>query len=70
MVRLEVRPIYRTPECLRVFQFHYGTIRRQIGTTGECIGSHFNSTMVRLEVENPNKVAAMNILISIPLWYD
>ena len=49
MVRLKVvhfRPLHR----LLVFQFHYGTIKREPPAGGTARGAYyFNSTMVRLK---------------------
>ena len=40
---------------VHVFQFHYGTIGREIAVKVEGVNSHFNSTMVRLgEIEKPS----------------
>ena len=54
---------------VRLFQFHYGTIKS--GEQRQHGGKHnnFNSTMVRLKASNGSTYIA-NKTISIPLWYD
>ena len=52
-----------------LFQFHYGTIRRNRVVCFSICMSHFNSTMVRLEAGNSERSGSI-FRISIPLWYD
>ena len=53
-----------------IFQFHYGTIKRQNNGLVEFHDvKFFNSTMVRLK-EIMNAYPNINIEFSIPLWYD
>ena len=54
---------------LRSFQFHYGTIKSLGRYHPMLYIAAFNSTMVRLK-ENAPIVAALQALLSIPLWYD
>ena len=52
-----------------VFQFHYGTIKRNRRHTPYPAEGGFNSTMVRLKASILEIAEAVE-KVSIPLWYD
>ncbi len=52
-----------------IFQFQYGTIKRNSILIGDLAKLHFNSNMVQLKVA---KILGRhnNRIISIPIWYN
>ena len=69
MVRLkdDLRKLQEKTRLL--FQFHYGTIKRQAAEEDYKQQVHFNSTMVRLKGRSWIQ-SLHESRISIPLWYD
>jgi len=52
------------------FQFHYGSVKsRKEADKQSRFFSNFNSTMVRLKVEENFSDMRKDVLISIPLWF-
>ena len=51
------------------FQFQYGTIKSWGGKGGKQADQAFNSSMVRLKVNEENEPRSL-ISLSIPVWYD
>jgi len=70
MVRLKARGRMLVTFRSRVFQFHYGTIKRVAKAyKSDAYEANFNSIMVRLKGAK-NNINIKTYKISIPLWYD
>ena len=63
---------YFIPICVNSyfkFQFHNGSIKRVQINSAKVPVYHFNSTMVRLKVQEAQSLRK-ELLISIPQWFD
>jgi len=68
MVRLKETGIARGVLDQNKFQFHYGSVKRELLKDTDVALAYFNSTMVRLKVFSAIRAALLSI-ISIPLWF-
>jgi len=68
MVRLKVVFVVVVFAGCAVFQFHYGSVKRQDTADGKRRVFDFNSTMVRLKATTADEYDVGD-LISIPLWF-